>query len=56
MVNNLQRKNFKRQITRQERNKLYSKPKINTLWDMLDEESKKKLMQAKANANNYAKN
>jgi hypothetical protein len=51
MVNNLQRKNFKRQITRQERNKLYSKSKALTLWDMIDEKSKQTLMQAKAKAN-----
>lgn len=39
---------FKKKLTRQERNKIYAQPKPTTLWDMIDEKSKQILMDAKA--------
>lgn len=50
MDNNSKRNQFKRSLTRQERNRIYNQPKANTLWEILSEESKKNLMMIKSKA------
>jgi hypothetical protein len=51
MKNKLQQ-NFRKKLTKQERNRIYYKPKPITLWDMLDEKSKENLERVKSNAKN----
>ena len=50
MIQPFNRNKFKKKLTRQERNRIYSQPKPVTLWNMLDEKSKQKLLDIKARA------
>jgi hypothetical protein len=47
----LQKKNFKRQLSKEEKQKKYSQVMPITFWDILDEKSKKTLLQIKNKSN-----
>jgi hypothetical protein len=50
MTQQFQRQGFRKPLTREERNKKYGQPKPVTLWDMLDEKSRKRLLDIQAKA------